>query len=218
MTGVTWKRDRRVREQQGFTIVELLIATAVFGLVLLFVSTAVLQFSRVYYKGVTETNTQDAARGVMDRIGQAIQFDGGTVTSTTTPSPGTPATFCVGNVQYTYILGYQLTDSTPGTHQTNHALVMRNYPGCTASSPPSPMDLSATGQELLSPNMRLANLSVTNVPGTPTYRISIRVVFGDDTLLNGPTTTTANCIPAYSTGTQFCALSDLSTVVTKRVQ
>jgi prepilin-type N-terminal cleavage/methylation domain-containing protein len=202
--------------QKGFTIVELLVATAVFGVLLLIVTIAVLQFSRVYYRGVTEANTQDTARTVVDRISQAIQFNGGTITATPAASYGSTASFCVGNQQYTYILGKQLTDTTPASTQTYHALVSRDLAGCVTTSPTPSMSTPATsGRELLSPKMRLAKMQVTPI-SDKLYKISVRVVFGDEDLLSNPTTANAACNAGQ--GSQFCAVSDITTVVTKRVE
>lgn len=205
--------NNKTTNQKGFTIVELLVATAVFGVILLVVTVAVLQFSRVYYKGVTEANTQDTARTVVDRISQAIQFNGGVVT--TTPA-GSTGSFCVGNQQYTYILGKQLVDTAPGTNQTYHALVARDLAGCISSSPTPPMNTPSTsGRELLSPKMRLAKMQISTV-GTNMYKVTVRVVFGDDDLLNNPTAADAAC--KGQAGSQFCAVSEITTTVTKRVE
>jgi len=213
------KRSIRHSGTGGFTIVELMIATAVFAIVLMVVTTGIMQVTRVYYKGLTEANTQDAARSIMDSITQAIQFNGGAVSTTpASPSAGASYAFCVGNQQYSYTLGYELMDTPdPLQAQTYHALVVDTLSGCSASSPAQNVRAaSITGRELLSPRMRLSNLSVTNV-GANLYRVQVRVVYGDDDLLNNPTTTGAVC-QSVRAGTQFCALSDLSSVVIKRVE
>jgi prepilin-type N-terminal cleavage/methylation domain-containing protein len=208
---------RRLRsDAKGFTIVELMIATAVFGTVLLIVTIAILQFTRVYYKGATQANTQDTARAVMDRISQAIQFNGGTVTQTpASPSPGSSYAFCIGNQQYSFTTGTQLVDS-PTSSQTYHALVVNDAAGCTSSTPAQNVrGATVSGRELLAPKMRLSKIEVTNV-GTNLYKVSVRVVFGDDDLLSNPTGANAAC--KGTQGTQFCAVSDITTVVTKRVE
>jgi prepilin-type N-terminal cleavage/methylation domain-containing protein len=201
---------------KGFTIVELLVATAVFGVILLIVTVAILQFSRVYYKGVTENNTQDTARSIVDAISQGIQFNGGGVTETNlAPSVGTSYAFCVGTQQYSYVLGTQMSD-TPTPAQRYHGLVVKDAAGCTASTAAQNLSLAAVnGRELLSPKMRLAKMQVTSLGGK-LYRISVKVVFGDDDLLNNPTAATATCKPGQ--GSQFCAVTDVTTVVTKRVE
>jgi prepilin-type N-terminal cleavage/methylation domain-containing protein len=209
----------RLHRQKGFTIVEVMIATLVFGTVLLLVTSAILQFTRVYYKGVTESNVQDTARTITDLISQSIQFNGGTVNTTTaSPSPGTYYAFCIGGQRYSYTTGWELAGAyNASKHQIPHVLVVDNYAGCNGSTPTAQnLNGGVLGRELLGSSMRLARLQVTNI-GTNLYTVSVRVVYGDDDLLNGPTSATAKC-QTYSSGTQFCAFSDITTTVVKRVQ
>ncbi len=204
---------------RAFTIVELLIATVVFGLVLLIVTVAILQFTRVYYKGVTEANTQETARSIVDRIAQSIQFNGGVVMPTPPRAAGAVAAFCVGNQQYTYVAGRQLTESAPvaGQNQTWHALVVRDLADCTAGSPkPSMTTAATTGQELLSPGMRLSKMKV-EIVGGDLYKVSVRIVSGLKELVANDEAEDARC-QTFQSGTQFCAVTDISTVVTKRVE
>lgn len=195
---------------------ELMIATMVFGVVLLFVTMAILQFTRVYYKGITQANTQDTARTIVDNISQAIQFNGGSVTTTPPRAYGSTAAFCVGNQQYTYVIGKQMVESAPNSTQTFHALVARDLAGCASGSATPPMNTAYTsGRELLSPKMRLAKMEV-NAVGTNLYRITVKVVFGDEDLLQNPTAADTKC--KSQSGSQFCAVSEITTVVTKRVE
>ena len=90
------RRYRLATSQKGFTIVELLISSLVFSLVLLTVTIGVIQITRVYYKGITESTAQNAARDALDTISQAIQFNGGEVSKTNPSAPGNWATFCGG--------------------------------------------------------------------------------------------------------------------------
>lgn len=202
------------QNQKGFTIVELMVATMVFGVVLLVITTAILQISRLYYRGVTEAKTQSAARTALDLITQGIQFSGGAVTET----PGAYNAFCVGGKQYSYVLGKRLVEASPGANDTAHSLVVDDRAGCTSSSTAANMNsfTLSSGRELLDPNMRLSKMSVQNI-GTNMYRITIKVVSGDDGILNNPTAANASC-KSVSVGGQFCAISELTTVVTKRIQ
>lgn len=202
------------RQTGGFTVVELMIATATFGLVLLVIATAILQLSRVYYKGITETKVQTTTRSLVDTIAQSIQFSGVPVTASPAGATAgsTTWTFCVGNQQYAYKLGQQLVDSSPGVNQSIQVLRVRDLPGCTSSSPVP----ATAGRELLAPGMRLARLELKNLGG-PYYSISARVVFGDDDLLSDPLATNAQCKNNQRAGTQFCAVSDITAGVTKRV-
>lgn len=203
---------------RGFTIIELMVATAVFAIVLVVVTTGIIQVTRVYYKGITESTTQETARSVIDTISQAIQFSGSDVVPTTAPSAGVPAQFCVGNQQFSYVLGYQVKDDpVVAQFESYHSLVVDTLAGCSSSSTPQDVrSQTVTGRELLGPRMRLSNLSVTSL-GSNLYRVNVRVVYGDSDLLNNPTATNAAC-QGVRAGTQFCAVSDLSTVVIKRVQ
>lgn len=199
---------------RGFTVVELMVATAVFGLVLLVIATAIINLSRLYYKGLTDTKVQATSRQIVDTIAQSIQFNGGIVTSTPgSPASGTPYSFCIGNTQYSFVLGRMLSDSPSGS-EVSHVLVSYNPPGgCNSSLAPQ----FTNGRELLAPGMRLAKLDVQNLGGTY-YLVNARVVYGDDAILTNPTATNAACNSAMRYGTQFCAVSDITAAVTKRVQ
>ena len=209
-------------EQQGFTIAELLIATAVFTVMLLLVTFSVLQISRTYYKGVTATKTQQTARTIMDQISQAVQFSGGSIYA----SPAvvdilnpTDQAFCVNLQRYSYHLGQKLVEGA------NHALVADTYLACGQS--PTAQNLSSasvSGTELLSPNMRLAKLMVED-KGNGLFKVTLKVIYGDDDLLidntgkkggkSGFDVTTAKCVG--TAGSQFCAFSELTSTVQKRI-
>lgn len=210
------KSKRSIEGKRGFTILELLVATIVFSVVLLLVTTGIMQIARVYYKGVTETNTQNAARSIIETISQAIQFSGGGVTETPAPSPGTDRVFCVGSQHFSYRLGWQVeNDPVAGDNQAWHALVQRPLNGsCTGAQD---MDLEpVTGRDLVPRHMRLTKLVVEDL-GSNQYRVQVRVVYGDNELLNDPTGPEASCVNE-SAGTQFCSVSELSTTVVKRVK
>lgn len=221
-------KNRHNDKSKGFTIIELMVATTVFSVLLLVVTFGILQISRVYYRGITEANTQDTARRVSDIISQSIQFSGGEIITTVgNPDPGVSYQFCLGNEQFSYTTGYQVSDNPNSSlFQTHHALVQRTLAGCSSGSTPQNVrQESITGRELLDPRMRLAKLNVIQQsPGL--YRVEVRVVYGDDDLLYSPsdpgnaagaTRPDATC-RASAEGTQFCAASELSTIVRKRVQ
>lgn len=216
---------KHTASSRGFTIVEMLVALAVFSVVLVVVTAAIIQISRVYYKGVTETQVQSTTRTIMDTISQAIQFGGGTITDTpTNPAAGGSYAFCINNQEYSYRPGYQLVDGTPGANQTRHSLVVRNAAGCSGGTGQNLAGAAVSGRELMAPNMRLSKLVVRNV-GPNLYQVQIRVVYGNDDLLFSPTAPSsptghlaqdATC--RGEAGRQFCAFSELNTVVISRVK
>lgn len=222
----------RPTSARGFTLIELLIATSVFTMVLLLITTGVLQFSRQYYKGVIAGKTQDTARAIVDDVTRAIQLNPGTV-YTLSPS-GSARGYCIGTVKrYSYILNSKIVDSGAlGVRQSRHALVADSTSGCSsgtnAVNAATVTNLpGVNAREMLGPNMRLSKFSITGGPNV--YTVTVRVVYGDEDLLCSPTAP-GSCAPNGSfpaaktdltckgnIGGQFCAASELTTTVQKRV-
>lgn len=223
-----------IRRRNGFTIIELLIATTVFSVVLLVISAAIIQIGRIYYKGVTGAQTQETTRTILSDITQAIQFTSGQIVTTYDTAgndQGTDSIYaiCVGNRLYSYKFGQQREES-------QHAMVVRDVTGgCIATAASLDMAVPSKGFEMLAEHMRLSDLHVEAIPGaTETYRVSIRVVYGDDDLLCSDSL--GNCSSAATmsptqlanardlrckdirAGTQFCATSELSTIVERRLK
>jgi hypothetical protein len=199
---------------------ELLISTLVFSVILLVITAGVISFTRQYYKGVAASKTQATARAIMDEITQSLQF-GRTVTAGL--SSGAVRGFCVDNKLFSYVPGQQVEQAANASkHQGFHSLVVNTSGGvCGPSSSsslsvPNSPTLPATSRELLADHMRIGELSVTPSPAG-LYVVKLRVIYGDDDLLSSTTNwATARC--KGSSGSQFCAVSELSTAVQKRLQ
>lgn len=220
-------RVRRLRQDsRGFTIIELLIATAVFSVILLGVTLAIMQISRTYYKGVITTNTQNTTRQIMDTLSQAVQFSGDTIVPTpdeaTAQPVGTNLAFCIGNKKFSYVLGRALYDSGPydGTNKRMPHVLVEQSSAADCGGTPIPYDLGTEGalppgmRELMNSNMRLTDLRVFSI-GDNMYRITVRVAHGDADLFDNADSASARC--KGDAGSRFCAVSELSTVVTKRI-
>jgi len=205
----------------GFTIIELLIATVVFSLVLLLISNGVIQSGRLFHKGVTISNTQEVTRVIIDDVSQAIQFSVGTVTPIAASPDGNSRGICAGGKRYSYVTGLQLTDSLiPPPGKSRHVLLVDDLPACNGSTKAQDMTSPLAGsRELVGLNMRLAKFEVACVeisPGTcmpGLYNITVRVVYGDRDLLED---TLDKC--RGGAGSQFCSASELTTTVQKRKQ
>jgi type II secretory pathway pseudopilin PulG len=215
----------------GFTIVELMIATLVFSVILLVVTYGVISFTKNYYKGVNSSTTQNTARNVIDAVSQAIETGQSTLsTSSAASSGGTVDTYCFGNTQFDYILNSELGVAT------SDALVespSSSSGGCATITSPG-----SNGQELLGPHLRLLKFDIQKVNGLaaaslPAYTITVQVAYGDnDQLCNSSATNdctssgnsthledpgaTDTCKPG--TGSQFCDVTQLSTTVQMRIQ
>ncbi len=188
------------KQEHGFTIIELMIATTVFSVVLLICSFAMLQIGRTYYKGITMARTQTTARSIIDEISQSIQFSGGTVYPTVVPTTNNA---CIGRVFYERTAANGLNKYTLGSDCTN-----------SVSLPPSP----PLPVNMLGNNMRLGKFEVKNVAGAPSlWSVTIRVVYGDNDVLSNPTDLATTGCKDSGAGGQFCAISELSTIVQKKL-
>jgi prepilin-type N-terminal cleavage/methylation domain-containing protein len=214
----------RLNSQSGFTIIELMIATVVFTVILLVVTVAIIGFSRDYYHGVVLSDTQGTARAIADDVTRSIEFNGGDIVPLV--SGGQVRGYCLGSSKRYSFESFQQVDDTPNTsqHQGHHGLVSDSLPGCSnatapinvktindlASLPPT----STNARELLGQHMRLAKLTINPVGAL--YVVNVKVVYGDDDLVSSPTDPNMYC--KSMAGSQFCAVSELTTTVKQRLR
>ncbi len=207
------------RNQSGFTLLELMIATTIFSVVLLLLSFGMIQIGRTYYSGLNRSQTQAAARNISDTIIQAIQFTDGDITELDLlPSEYTGTkVFCVGSKRFTY-------DLNKKRDATNVFLLDK-----TPTGPCVPGNLSAPAgpgrQELLADGMRVLQIRLTKSASTPTlYNLSVKIAKGEDDMLTDGTNDAgstsfqpkdARC--KQQAGSQFCAISELYTKVQRRI-
>lgn len=234
------------RSSEGFTIIELMMATMVFSVIMLIAAGTVVRFTNNFQKGVTQTTTQAVARGLADNITQQLQFVGSMsgFRALDAPVGSMSKGYCVHGNQYSYVLGKQLDT------ETQHALVERTGTGDGCGGVAQNLSGSVSGKELLVPNMRLAKFTVINdaddndagdgSANPKLYKFSVRVVYGDDDLLcisgvnNGSAKDCNSKSPMSNVssldtselsrlscksqiGSQFCAVSEISTTVKNRL-
>ncbi|HVS79134.1 MAG TPA: prepilin-type N-terminal cleavage/methylation domain-containing protein [Candidatus Saccharimonadales bacterium] len=215
------KRNFSNRRPQGFTIIELLVATLVFSVVLVVILSSFVQISRLFYKGVNMTKTQEDARTIVQDISSDIAFAQTSPTFVGVGNNNRPATgyFCIGLHRYDYQLGYQLGSSSGSN---NYAIKRENVSfssGCNAT---------ATGtnpEELLDDGMQLNNMSINCDGGR--CLINVHVIFYGGTpnelfSTNNSNFTTSpwNAPDAQCTGSitssQYCAVADYTSTVLQR--
>lgn len=211
-------------KEHGFTILELLIASGVFSVILLVVAVGVTRFTAQYYKGITESKVQAATRQIMADIGQAIQFSSEPV-SFVDPDASGVGGVCFGNTVYGYAIGRQVTDTAPNAgnpwYQGYHGLVVMKNGTCARAAIAAVLNaqtLPAGARELLGRHMRLSALD--HQQNGHLYTIRIRVIYGDYDLLSPAVTGSTdwameNCTSGADT--QFCGVSDLQTTVERRL-
>lgn len=214
------------KNESGFTIVELLIAMTVFAGMMLIATLILLQVSNMYYRGVNTAKTQEVTRTALAAITEQFQFNKGLYTTgsdNTTIAGFTLKSFCIGDVRFSYAEDRRVSPSVSGGYsgpnqQIKHVLWQdrKSVDNCP------PVDLSKDvpsngGRELLDENMRLAKLTVTPVPSlvTPTrlYSIDMKVIYGDNDLIERDASNSpVGCLGSV-VGSQWCATSGLQTQV-----
>ena len=206
-------------QEAGFTLVELMIATVVYAVVLLIALQGITSVGRMYYRGLSAARTQEATRDIMDDISREIQFSGSNV------QVSGANTICIGSTRYSFALHKRLVDGFAGTNEANHVL-QKDSPGAAAAGCP----VAASQADLVNPielagsNMRLAKFAVSPVAGSnqKLWNVSVKLVYGEDDLLDNldagtGDSTNAQCSGGTFLGKQFCAVSELNTTVFRRL-
>jgi prepilin-type N-terminal cleavage/methylation domain-containing protein len=214
-------------KQSGFTIIELLIATTIFSIVLMIILASFLQISRMFYKGVSLDNTNEAARTLVDDITSDIRLakDGGTATS---PGPNNTHFFCVGLHRYTFKLGVKVTSpqvTSPDSITSSAGAGVRE--DTVGSGCPIPIvgAITTNPQQLLGPDMQLNDFGTNcGKPGglcgidcasALMCNIHTHIVFYgfDSTVLKPSAADQAAECTGNTLDTQFCATADIKTNV-----
>ena len=237
--------NNRQLDSDGFTIIELMIALSVLATILLMTTVILIQINSLYSKGINSAKLQNSARTITADVQSAIQFGNYTNPSNpvSTVGPNTWGDYatCIGTVRYTYKLDYELgiDGGRPSTPNTLHVLWRDNLKNSSYTC--KPLDISvakvisdnistdgggstpSTGYEMVPDHVRLGKFSITQASPN-VYSVDISMAYGDDDLLiksgsslPAPLTGTEysyNC--RGNTGTQFCAASEINTVVTGR--
>ncbi len=236
--------NQKKQSQSGFTIVEVMIATLVFSLILVGSMAALVQLGRLYQKGVISARTQETNRNVLADISQSIQFTKQPVSVPTLPTPAGVTIsesqphvgfFCIGPRRYTYALDRQLVPDSPteAAREKQHVLWVDTPAagGCANISGITPANLDAEdpcnggalcsdGRELLSEGLRISRLDIrpgdAADPTSGLWTIELSLAYGDSDLLEA-IDGRYQCISNAGFSTEFCALSELSTTVVRRL-
>jgi prepilin-type N-terminal cleavage/methylation domain-containing protein len=233
---------RNCQNQKGFTIVELMISTVVFSTVLVLCLTGMVQVSRAYYKGITNSRTQEAGRLLLDEISQSIKLSGTSISVRPAVNAGPEVdvndidegtgVFCVGNKKYTYALDRKVVNESSNDNENNkeirNALISEDEQ-CTDVLTPADLNLEIDGTQksLLSENMRLTKFTLERIQpdetinvksGSQLWRIEISIAYGDQDLIryeDDAGNARVTCNPG--TGGEFCSIVELSTIVARRI-
>jgi prepilin-type N-terminal cleavage/methylation domain-containing protein len=217
---------KRNTKPSGFTIIELLIATIIFSMILIVILSAFLQVGRMFYKGISMANTQEAARRVAEDVIEDVHFaqEVSPITSSSGDPTGNTKYFCIGYHRYTYNLKQKVTTANIGNEFIGVQKATFN------GTCPDPAAVPATAAnnltQLLGPDMQLNNFNLNC--STKLCDVSLHIIFygADNGVFSSPSNPTATPAQALLEpdaqcsgnllSTQFCAFADLRTSVTLR--
>jgi prepilin-type N-terminal cleavage/methylation domain-containing protein len=190
-------------KQSGFTLVELMISMTVFSVIMLISTYLFIQINRFYTKGITSVRLQDSARNIITDISSQIQFTtAGLVKGTTADGFNT---VCIGNKQYFY-----------KTNMRNSLAQSYLYSKAVGSNC---SDISGDKKDLMPIGARLLAFGIDNPGGSNLYNINIRLIYGDDDLIDksaGPAAYDQwKC--SNDRGSEFCTWTSLATTVFRRI-
>jgi prepilin-type N-terminal cleavage/methylation domain-containing protein len=201
--------------QQGFTIIELMIATSILSVILVIATAVITGIGVLYYKGVNQVRVQDNVRNISDDLTQHLQLSG-TADVPPVPPVGGVGVICIGTTRYSYILGAKIgTNIAMG--DSPHVL----WRDTVAAGSCTAIDLTAItaatpGDELIAQNSRLTAFEVS---GSGLFTVRVGVAYGDSDLLTTPSGVNIydeNSRCSGGPGKQFCATAYLLTSTTKR--
>lgn len=220
------KETHSNKSSGGFTIIELMIATSVFSVVLLLVSMGIIKIGHTYYKGIIEARTQETARNISTDVSQTLQFANGQKKPGASLGSGVEQ-FCIGNTRYTAFLNKQVKVGVDGLKSEK----MNPSDACNDTNPL----VGTEDKEMLGNNMRLLRFNVDPADAlSRTWKIDVRLAYGDNDLFShyqadGVTAAgwdgvdvkssavdNANCKSGIAGGS-FCATSQLDIIVKKRL-
>ena len=220
------------QSQKGFTIAEVSIASAIFSVVLLIAIAVFFGIGRLFYKGVSVTQTQEVSQQVYQDVVGSFQSAG---TVSLLQQGNGYYFYCIGNTRYTFNQYNQevnldvspdhsapqpppavggnfgiLKDSLPGNGSacappcSDTGMVVCNLPDVKFNNP----------TELLGQKMRVSKFDIEQAPGNNPnlYTLSLVIAYGDDDTMDLTDPTNPICNTGGS-GSEFCSVNKLDTTV-----
>lgn len=239
--------NERIDNEDGFTLVELMIASLVFAVILTISMYGFAAMSRFYQRSLYAARTQQTARDVVAEMGATIQGTGGEITVGKDKVKDIGGVrfnvICVDTVRYLYrteaydLNGnptqdiYEQTGRYVKNKEADNVLLsdtLTSKYGCLTDD----IDIN-TVRVLLDPGYRLLNFNIEK-PGAdasspiPIYNITMNLVYspGDNDYLNTnadyyyqPAVGENNAFAACKSGQdrEFCYTANISTTVTRRI-
>lgn len=220
-------KQKEQKRDQGFTIVELMVALSVLSVILVMATVVLINIGGLYSKGVNQANLQNTARNILTDVSNAVQYSGtAPLLACASGGSGSCGTLpysvaCIGNVRYTYFLGTTSQPAEIGDTINGKVLqhVLWRDTMVSPSASCTPLDLtqtspSASGYEMVPVRTELTRFAITPIAGeSGTYSITVTMASGPEDIpkINPDGSVSCNTV----IGDQYCATSDLTTSVTR---
>ncbi len=188
--------------QKGYTIVELMIAIAVFSVIMLLVTIGIIQIARNYKQVSVRAKMEDASREIHQQIGQTIQFSGNEFNDA--DDVGGYMAYCFGTQRYLY-------KKTPPTTDNTVKLLVDTI---TDPSECGTKPLDPNSESPLPKNSKVVAFDV-NSTGSGGVTIKTRFVIGDADMFQDQDYTKP-CLGSV-VGGEFCAVVELNSLATSKV-
>jgi prepilin-type N-terminal cleavage/methylation domain-containing protein len=219
-------RENR-RSQSGYTISEVSIATAVFSVILLVALVSFFGVSKLFYKGISITKTQEVASNILSDVQGDFRN-----ASLVTPLQSVNGYnyYCVGTSRYTMNIGHQV-DLNTEISSPNHSAGSGNFgilkdqvdngnckPPCDDTNPVicNNGKYFSSAIELLGQNMRVQQLDIKPIATTNLFNISLVIAYGDTDLFDFKDAADPSTIFCKDgVADQYCSVATVSTSITK---
>jgi prepilin-type N-terminal cleavage/methylation domain-containing protein len=181
--------------QHGFTLVELLIAMAVFSFMMMIVTAGFIQVVRIHQSGIASRATQQNARLVLDTITKQIREAGTATVGTGRTAQLTQLCLTKGsqNLEY-YVDG------------NDNLWVGANPAPGSCVAPTVMTDWNKLNDSTVRVKQFVATTTQAVAPGLGTVMVTLTVASNNN--LDALDATQTRCLPGA--GSQFCAVTTLS--------
>lgn len=196
-------------KQSGFTLIELMIALAFVGFILVFATTTIIQVMQTYNKGLSVKQINQAARTTLEDMSRYLHnADPGAVNTTALGSNRV----CFGGISYVWNL-YNTSSGSANKYSDGSPITFTRVNDsssamCSNASGSYPAVPKSQATDILQSNVWVMAMSVSQpTVASPLTDISIKLAVANDPALSG-----GNCTTGGTQG-QFCATAVFSTTV-----
>lgn len=199
----------RRTNQNGFTLIELMIALAFVGFILIFAVTTIVQVMQTYNKGLSVKQINQAGRTTLEDISRYLRTaDPGAVNISAVGSNRA----CFGGVSYVWNL-YNTPSASANKYSDGTSLTLARVNDsasamCSNAGGSYPSVPKAQATDVLQSNIWVMGISISQpTVASPLADITVKLAVANDPALNS-----GQCTIGGTQG-QFCATSNFSTTV-----